>query len=125
MRIQAPEVIAADESGKTNIYVNVFNGSERSKVEMRLGKDGPWTLMQRKVMNDPEFAALSAAGRADKNKSWRDLPAPKASPHLWHAMLPKDPQPGTHMLQIRTVDMNGRTYHGRRVLRVKPTAAKP
>ena len=120
MRIQAPEAVAADETAKTDIYVNVFNGSERSKVEMRLAKEGPWTVMQRKVINDPEFAAISAAGRADTEKKWRDLPAPKASPHLWHAMLPKDLKPGTHMIQIKTVDMYGRTYHGRRVIRVTP-----
>ena len=125
MRIQAPEAVAADQTEKTDIYVNVFNGSERSKVEMRLGKEGPWTVMQRKVINDPEFAALSAAGKADKEKTWRDLPAPKASPHLWHATLPKKVKAGTHILEVRTVDMHGRTYRGRRVLRIKPAVAKP
>jgi len=125
MRIQAPEVIAADEVAKTDIYVNVFNGSERSKVEMRLRKQCGWIAMQRKVINDPEFAALSAAGKADKEKTWRDLPAPKASPHLWHATLPKKVKAGTHILEVRTVDMHGRTYRGRRVLRIKPAVAKP
>ena len=125
MRIQAPEVITADQAEKTDIYVNVFNGSERSTVEMRLGKEDSWTLMERKVIGDPEFAALSAAGRANKTKAWRDLPAPKACPHLWHARLPKGIEPGTHMLQVRTVDMHGRTYHGRRILRIKAAASKP
>ena len=122
MRIRAPEVIAADQAGKIDIYVNVFNGSERSRVEMRLGKEGPWKPMERKVVNDPEFVEISAAGRALKDKTWRDLPAPKASPHLWHSKLGTNVKAGTHMLHVRTVDMHGRTYHGRRVLRVTPAA---
>jgi len=125
MRIHAPDVVATNEATKTDIYVNVFNGSERSKVEMRLGADAPWTLMQRKVVNDPAFTAIAAAELANKEKSWPSLPAPKASTHLWHAMLPKDLSPGTHLLEVRTVDMHGRTYHGRRVLRIQPAPNKP
>ena len=124
MNIQSPEAVSSDKAGQADIYVNVFNGSERSKVEMRLGKTGEWITMDRTVINDPGFEKLCATEGAIKDKPWRDLPAPKQCPHLWHAKLPDEPPVGVHRLHIRTTDMHGRTYHGNRVIRIK-AAGKP
>ncbi len=121
MNIIAPEMITADAAEATDIYVNVFNGSERSKVEMRLGDNGDWIEMTRKVMIDPLFQQTADAEKALKNKTWRDLPNPKPSSHLWHATLPQNPEPGTHALEVRTTDMHGRSYDARRIIRVEPS----
>jgi len=123
MSIQAPEVVATDKACEVDIFVNVFNGSERSKVEMRFGKRDSWTAMQRNVMVDPAYQAVYDAEKSIKEKPWRDLPEPKKSTHLWQAKLPSDPKPGTHMLLVRTTDMHGRKFWGRRVIRVSPPAA--
>ncbi len=125
MNIQAPEAVSSDKAGQADVYVNVFNGSEHSKVEMRLGKVGPWTAMDRTVINDPGYEKLLATELAIKDRPWRDLPKPKKCPHLWHARLPGKPAVGVHMLHVRTTDMHGRKYHGRRVIRVTAAKAKP
>ncbi|MDP7277931.1 MAG: calcineurin-like phosphoesterase family protein [Planctomycetaceae bacterium] len=125
MNILAPEAVTADKAGQADVYVNVFNGSEKSKVEMRVGKTGRWITMDRKVINDPAYEKILAAEQAAKDKSWRDLPKPKKCPHLWHTTLPEKLEVGVHGLHIRTTDMHGRIYHGHRVIRITGAAAKP
>jgi hypothetical protein len=63
------------------------------------------------------------ADKARQNKDYRDLPKPKDSPHLWQGRL-AGLQPGTHLLEVRTVDMHGREHWGRRVFRVESTTPK-
>ena len=119
MNIQSPEAVTADKAGQTDIFVNVFNGSERSTVEMRLGTAGKWITMDRKVINDPGYAKLRESEESIKAKPWRALPNPKKCPHLWHAKLPNKPSVGVHTLHVRTTDMHGRTHTGNRVIRIK------
>ena len=121
MNIQAPESVRFDQAANTDVYVNVFNGSERSKVEMRLGEESPWLLMERTVMADPAYARLVESEKAVKDKPWLDLPKPKPSPHLWRHKLPSVSQPGTHALHIRATDRHGRIHSGRRVIRFVPS----
>ena len=129
MNIQTPEEIPLDKLGETDVYVNVFNGSEKSKVEMRLGNKGSWTTMTRKVAYDPHYVKLYKTEKAilDKYRSpkkkdvklpWRQLPGPTKSSHLWHAKLPVDAGEGVHVLQVRTTDMFGRTSEDSRVVRI-------
>lgn len=118
MNIIAPEEVSSGAAGETDVYVNVFNGSERSTVEMRLGTSGDWIAMQRDVRIDPLYQAVVDREAKLNDKSWHDLPEPVKSTHLWRARLPESPPAGTHLLQVRTTDMHGTTYHGRRVIRV-------
>ena len=121
MLIQAPEVIAAGRAGDTAVFVNVFNGSERSTVEMRLG-DGDWRPMERAAIVDPNYQSvfdLEDALLAASPKAWRKLPKPARSTHVWTAKLPADPPPGTHRLQVRTTDMFGKTFEASRAIRIE------
>ncbi|MDX2039407.1 MAG: calcineurin-like phosphoesterase family protein [Isosphaeraceae bacterium] len=61
MNIYAPEVIPASKAESTEILVNVFAGSERSKVEMRFGEDGDWVALERVDIEDPAYVATKAA----------------------------------------------------------------
>lgn len=147
MNIQAPDETTVDKLAETDVYVNVFNGSEKSKVEMRVVGES-WLPMERKVAVDPLYQSLSKrenatnkliqeknqeaeeekeTGKEKKGKekekevklaTWTNLPGPTKSSHLWHAKLPTDIPVGVHLLQVRTTDMHGRTYQGYRVLRV-------
>jgi hypothetical protein len=118
MNIQAPDEVSVAELGETVVHVNVFNGSERSAVEMQLGPDGPWMPMKRIVTEDPAYQAVVAAEDAIAAKPWRKLTRPKLSTHLWRAPLPADVEPGVYTLRVRTTDMHGRSYAGRRVIRI-------
>ena len=126
MNIYAPNEISGNGSGE-DIYVNVFNGSDRSKVEMRFNK-GRWQLMDKVLREDPGFRKVYDEELAlrekllqqgvPENQLWRKLSGPKASSHLWHARLgPR--QHGTHVLEVRATDMHGRKHIGRRTIRVK------
>lgn len=123
MNILAPEEVSADQLAKTDVYVNIFNGSERSKVEMSIGDKANWTPMKRTVEIDPSFKKLSESENSIKGKKWRDLPKPKKSTHLWQAKLPGGLKPGTYLLRVRTVEMDGDKHQSGRVIRV--VSAKP
>ncbi|MEX2113373.1 MAG: calcineurin-like phosphoesterase family protein [Pirellulales bacterium] len=120
MQIHAPEVVAADKLGETSVYVNVFNGSEHSKVEMALG-DGGWTAMQQAREIDPSYAEVYAAEEAvlAKAPKWRQMSKPKESTHLWKASLPSTAAAGTLLLKIRASDVNGDLLTAQRVIRVQ------
>ncbi|MBN1918826.1 MAG: calcineurin-like phosphoesterase family protein [Verrucomicrobia bacterium] len=105
MNVYAPEEIAASEAADTEVLVNVFAGSSRSLVKMRIDK-GPWIDMRQKANRlDPAAEALDQVGGD--------------CPHLWQAHLPAGPTPGTHTIEVTTTDMFGQTYAGRRIIRVK------
>jgi len=123
MNIIAPEEVTADQVPETDVVVNVFNGSERSKVEMLIGTAGTWVPMEYQVGIDPSFKKLSESENGVKDKKYRNLPKAKNSTHLWHAKLPAGLKPGTHLLRIRTVEMDGDQHLSGRVIRVLP--AKP
>lgn len=117
MNIHAPEVVSAADSSKTDVFVNVFNGSERSTVEMRVN-DGAWVPMTRTIGIDPAFALIVETEKQLTGKPWRNLPKPKASTHLWKLPLPSGLGAGSHLIDIRSTDMFGQKSSGRRIIRI-------
>ena len=120
MQIHAPSSVSQSEVSKTVVWVNVFNGSERSKVRMRLGNSGDWQPMTRTNDVDPLLKKTYDREMSIQNRPWRDLSKPKPSTHLWKAELPPRLEPGTHLIQIEATDRHGRAYTGKRVIRVAP-----
>jgi hypothetical protein len=124
MEIHAPEEVSADRLGETLVYVNLFNGSERSKVELSL--DGTtWVPMHHTREVDPKYRAVFDAEAAvlATAKKFRQLAEPKESSHLWKAPLPSTAGPGTHVLRVRATDVNGEPHADQRVIRVRQAAA--
>jgi hypothetical protein len=118
MNIYAPEEVAAAEAGSTEILVNVFAGSERSVVEMRLGDKREWIKMDLVRIEDPAYARMKQLEQEFKLPG-RALPGVMKSPHIWRATLPTNPPKGTHPLQVRTTDMFGKTYTSQRIIRIR------
>ena len=118
IHIHSPEVVKITQLTQTAVYANVFNGSERSQVEMRLG--GEWLQMQQSREVDPQYQAVFDAEEAILNDSplWRKLSNPVPSSHLWKSTLPPAVPVGTHLLQVRATDRHGREYTSQRVLRI-------
>lgn len=123
MEIMAPDVVAADRLAETEVSVNVFNGSERSTVEMRLGDDGPWIAMDRVEAVSPNYEETVRFERPLENGSFLPLKDPQPSSHLWKAKIAAQAGPGTHLLHVRTVDMHGREFKDQRILRVTAAPA--
>jgi len=118
MAIYAPDSVPADQAGTTEVLVNVFAGSERSQVEMRVA-GGPWVELKREPREDPYYAALKRAEEGERPPPGKKLPKIIKSPHMWVGMLPAGLRPGTYLIEARTTDMFGHVYCGRRLIRVE------
>ena len=116
MNIWLPEEIASAEATKTEVIVNVFAGSERSVVEMRIG-GGAWTKMENFAGRDPYFLRLKELEAGPIPPPGLKLPGASATKHLWRSNLPSLPK-GTHAVEVKTTDMFGQIYMDRRIVRV-------
>ncbi len=119
MNIYAPEAIEAREAGMTDVLVNVFGGSERSRVEMRLGGQDSWVPMQHYPTQDPAFAVIKSTETSASPPQGRKLPNTMKSQHIWRGVLPRYPKPGVHEIQVRATDMFGQVHTGSRVITIK------
>lgn len=120
MELHAPDVVKSAESQKASLFANVFNGSEKTQVEMRIG-DSKWIAMRHVREVDPKQQSVydrEAAILAKEPNRFRQLSRPKPSSHLWRVNLPSGLPAGTHLIHVRARHTANRTYHGRRVIRV-------
>ena len=117
LRIHAPVAIEQADAHGTQVYVNVFSGSEKSSVKLRVGK-GKWSELKKVREIDPYYLALREAEIKAKSTG---LPMGGGSPsdHLWKGPLPLKLSAGVHLLEAVTKDMYGREFRVTRVLRVK------
>jgi hypothetical protein len=116
LSIHAPVSVASGDAAATEVLVNVFAGSERSTVEMKLGDTGAWQAMERVLRKDPFFVEQYARETPETRK--RMYPA-EPSLHLWRGTLPANPPPGTHLLEVRTTDVFGQSFSDLRVIRIE------
>jgi hypothetical protein len=119
MNIFAPGTASAEAAAETEVLVNVFSGSERTRVEMRLGETGEWTPLQREAREDPFYLAAIERDLLRNPRPRFFLPPAIKSPHLWVGTLPANPPIGTHTIEVRATDMYGQTFYGRRVIRIE------
>lgn len=121
MALHAPDVVKSAESAKSSLFANVFNGSEKTVVEMRIGNAGIWLPMKHVREVDPKLQSVydREANVLSKDKTlFRQLSKPKPSTHLWRLNFPAELRAGTHMIFVRARDTKNREYRGNRVLRV-------
>jgi hypothetical protein len=116
MGIWLPEEVASAETSSTEMIVNVYAGSSRSVVEMRV-EDGSWTKLINFEGKDPYFVKLKEAETGPNPPSGRKLPGASTTTHLWKCNLPTLAA-GTYAIEIRTKDMFGEIYTDNRIVRV-------
>lgn len=128
MNIYLPDELDQNELDTTNVLVNIFAGSSRSKVEMQVGKTGDWIPMQQVETIDPEclrmhqlspFLDAEINGQALDDIFGFKMDYPSVSTHMWQGRLPKELLPGTHLVTVRTTDMFNQTWTGHRIFRVR------
>jgi hypothetical protein len=118
MSIDAPESVRLDRAADTLVSVNVFAGSSRSRVEMRVTPQETWVEMAlTSGKPDPTFERMSAAQQSPP-EGYSRLGGAYWCPHLWQARLPEGLRPGTWRIDVRTTDMLGRTYAASRIIRI-------
>lgn len=129
MQIFAPASVSAEKTSETEIRANIFNGSENTSVEMRIG-DGEWMPMKRVLRIDPGYKIIYEAEMALADKTWQELPKPKLCTHIWVARLPENVKSGTHVIEIRGVEQESaerleQSFSGKRVIRVSGAKEAP
>lgn len=128
MNIYLPGDILQSEADTTKILVNVFAGSERSRVEMKFGQSGTWTELQNVPVRDPACLNMHKLGpflnvelngkKLDEVLGWK-MDYPSLSRHIWQGPLPVQPAIGTHTVTVKSTDMFGQCWMAHSVIRVR------
>jgi hypothetical protein len=118
MEVYSPEVVSCGSTDQTEVLANIFNGSPRSEVRMKVDDGTEWIVMKRVAVEDPAYRKAYELDQQHADRTWLDASKPKRSSHIWAANLPAGLEPGVHVIHVHTVDMFGRAYRGRRIFRV-------
>ncbi len=128
MNIYLPDELAQNDLDTMNLLVNIFAGSSRSKVEMRVGKTAEWIPMQQVATIDPECLRMHRLspvldteidGQTLEYVFGYKMDYPSVSTHMWQGKLPEGLKNGTHTVTVRTTDMFNQTWTGHRIFRVR------
>ena len=118
MSIFAPDQVKAAETGKTPVYVNVFNGSINSTVKMKIIRSDQWITLKKVMEADPFYSATRQREITGKLAGRSHLSGPIRSDHLWKGNLPGEITPGSHLIEVNATDAYGKTHRSRRIIRV-------
>jgi hypothetical protein len=119
LSIHAPDQIDSKNEKQQFIYVNVFNGSAKSKVKMRIGKGADWIPLKKTVENDPYYVELREREALNSKDGKTQLNPPSPSNHLWKVQIPAGIETGSHLIEIEATDHYGRPHKGNRIIRVE------
>jgi hypothetical protein len=121
MNIFVGDSIAANELGteKGRVMVNVFNGVEGSKVEMRVSGHCDWVEMSHELRYDPHYVHQQALDEETPMKGTKRLNRPGVSTHIWVGALPGHLHAGTHLVEVRAEDAYGQVFQDKRPFRVR------
>jgi hypothetical protein len=119
MNIFTADATTSENAAETEVLVNVFSGSERTRVEMRLGEDGDWMPLRREAREDPYYLAAIERDLQRNPRPQFFLPPAIESPHLWVGTLPANPPAGTYAIEVRATDMYGQVFRAHRVIRIE------
>ncbi|AQQ72240.1 Calcineurin-like phosphoesterase [Limihaloglobus sulfuriphilus] len=116
MNIYAPDEVSAGKTAETVILANIFAGSEKSLVQMRLD-DSQWLEMQPSSEPDPYFVKMV---EWEKNQNlarpnWSNNPE---SLHTWQANLLADIEQGLHVITVKTTDMFDQTFSSKKFIKI-------
>lgn len=117
MRIALANEVGAGAA--TRFWVNVFDGSSRSRVWYSVN-GAQWQECQQVQEPDPLFQQLWEDEQKLQPPPNPKLTKPTLSSHLWAGDLPAGLPEGTHLLRVRTVDWSGKEFTDERSFRVVP-----
>ncbi|NLP10758.1 metallophosphoesterase [bacterium] len=129
MNIYLPDEMLCSQADTTHVLVNVFAGSSRSVVEMQLDQRPDWQQLIPVAARDPECLRMHQLnaileqpfnGQALEERLGWKMDPPSLSRHMWEGTLPCGLTPGVHTVTVRTTDMFGQIWTGRRVFSVRP-----
>ncbi len=119
MQISTEGALETGKLAQARVVANVFNGSERSEVHLQIDEQGEWIEMKHSLEIDPLYNQLLEREKKITPEIQPAMSKPSISMHLWTAAFPADLAAGTHLITVRAVDMDGRTFLGRHVIKVR------
>ena len=102
------------------VYVNLFNGSSESVVQMKVKENDQWVAMKKVMEQDPYYVAARQREMMINPDNASPLNPPIPSDHLWKVYLPEGLKPGSYLIQIKGTDAYNREHSGNRIIRVVP-----
>lgn len=118
MSISVPEEISRSEAKSIEFTINIYAGSAQSKVEARIN-GGSWKPVPNVPGPDPYIVKLKELEAKDPKPPGRAVAGPTSTEHIWKDKLPDTIKSGLNLIEVRTTDMFGQTYSGRRTFRAK------
>jgi hypothetical protein len=109
MNVFVPAVVKLRDLPTAKVLVNVFAGSERSAVRMRVN-GGEWRPMAFAPQHDPSIAwvlAEEAGPTPWLGSKYNGEEEPTIVYHIWESAVPANLNAGTHTLEVETTDMFG------------------
>ncbi len=128
MNIYLPDDIETTGLDTTKILVNVFAGSERSTVKIKIDDQEEWMALNKVRAADPEglrmhklspYLDYKVNGQALEEVFGWKMDYPSKCRHMWQGSLPKTLPVGTHRVTVRTTDMFYQSYEAHRIFRVR------
>lgn len=119
MQISTQGPLIAGRLTDSKIFANVFNASEQSRVEMQIDGEGEWRELARTLAADPLYSQIYEREKKLTPPIEPGLAKPGVSTHLWQGSIPADLAAGTHTIEIRATEPDGRHVGGRHVVRIE------
>ncbi len=127
MNIYAPDKVDISSIDSTKVLVNVFAGSEKSIVQMKVGKNGEWLSLKKVEVIDPQCLRMYNLTPILKQKfndeeienilGW-PMDYPNVSTHIWEGNLQGEILLGANTIKVKTTDMYGHNYEENRIIYV-------
>ncbi len=119
MDIHGPRVIQERRRTSARFYVNFYMGRPNSDVQIRIG-EGEWQKMNFISAADPLYTGrLFEWDTSDTLLPYRRPSVPVNSTHLWWAPVPATLDAGDYKVEVKAVDLFGRSFSGFHDLKVR------
>lgn len=99
MHINMPALVERSKLADTEVQVNVYAGSVRTRVRMRVD-GGDWFPLAQTEIPDRRYLALQERAEAHPDAGQGELPNALVADHNWSGALPKDLENGWHTLTV-------------------------
>ena len=123
MHLFLPGAIDHSNLASTEVVANIWAGSPRTTVRMRID-GGRWTTMKQDARPDPYLEMEYVSEAMNRTPRGRRLSEPVKSSHIWVADLPESLAPGGHVVEVESTDQFGQVDNRHRIFRVvgKPSS---
>lgn len=118
MQAYLPDEVTSEDANKTEVILNVFAGSEKSIVEMKIDSDGKWQKMEQSPGKSQYYKIAVTEEEKYKSPRYDWCKEGDVSEHMWKANLTDKLGVGTHLIFFRTKDLFGQTYFAKRVFNI-------